>query len=163
MEPQNTQNTQMDTGEDRVNLLAKRIIGCALTVLHTLGTGFLEKVYENALVHELRESGLAVAQQHSMVVRYDGIVVGEYTVDLLVEHLVLVELKVARAIDEIHRALPCNSACYSTSASLALRSNASSWPCRHRRPLRVLRDLRFHFPFGRADRAAGSQGTRVPS
>ena len=58
MEPQNTKNTQMDTGEYRVNLLAKRIIGCALTVLHTLGTGFLEKVYENALVHELRESGL---------------------------------------------------------------------------------------------------------
>ena len=54
MEPQNTQNTQMDIGEDRIDLLSKRIIGCALTVLHALGTGFLEKVYENALVHELR-------------------------------------------------------------------------------------------------------------
>jgi hypothetical protein len=39
----------MDTGEDRVNFLSNRIIGRALTVLHTLGTGFLEKVYENAL------------------------------------------------------------------------------------------------------------------
>jgi hypothetical protein len=67
MEPQNTQNTQMDIGEDRINLLPKRIIGCALTVLHALGTGFLEKVYENALVHELRKSGLAVSQQHPMV------------------------------------------------------------------------------------------------
>ena len=57
MEPQNTQNTQMDTGEDRINLLSKRIIGCALTVLHALGTGFLEKVYENALVHELASLG----------------------------------------------------------------------------------------------------------
>jgi hypothetical protein len=47
----------MDTGEDRVNLLSNRIIGCAFTVLHTLGTGFLEKVYQNALVHELRKSG----------------------------------------------------------------------------------------------------------
>jgi hypothetical protein len=46
------------------NLLSKRIFGCALTVLHALGTGFLEKVYENALVHELRKSGLAVSQQH---------------------------------------------------------------------------------------------------
>src|SRR6476646_1048210 len=99
MEPQNTQNTQMDTGEDRVNLLSRRIIGCALTVLHALGTGFLEKVYENALVHEFRKSGLAVSQQHPMVVRYDGIVVGEYAVDLLVEHIVLVELKVAKAVD----------------------------------------------------------------
>jgi GxxExxY protein len=49
----------MDTGEDRVNFLSNRIIGCALTVLHTLGTGFLEKIYENALVHELRKSELA--------------------------------------------------------------------------------------------------------
>jgi GxxExxY protein len=86
----------MDTGEDRINLLSKRIIGCALTVLHALGTGFLEKVYENSLVHELRKSGLAVSQQHPTVVRYDGIVVGEYAVDLLVEHIVLVELKVAK-------------------------------------------------------------------
>ena len=53
---------------------------------------------------ELRKSGFAVSQQHPMVVRYDGIVVREYTVDLLVEHIVLVELKVAKAIDEIHRA-----------------------------------------------------------
>ena len=94
----------MDTSEDRINLLSKRIIGCALTVLHALGTGFLEKVYENALVHELCAAGLAVSQQHPMVVRYDGVVVGEYTVDLLVEHIVLVELKVAKTIDDIHRA-----------------------------------------------------------
>jgi GxxExxY protein len=104
MEPQNTPNTQMDTGEDKVNLLSNRIIGCALTVLHALGTGFLEKVYENALLHELRKAGIAVSQQHRMVVRYDGIVVGDYAADLLVEHVVLVELKVAKAIDEIHRA-----------------------------------------------------------
>ena len=104
MEPQNTQNTQTDAGEDGVNLLTGRIIGCALTVLHTLGTGFLERVYENALAHELRKSGLAVSQQHPTIVRYDGIVVGEYTVDLFVEHIVLVELKVAKAIDDIHRA-----------------------------------------------------------
>src|ERR1700750_3189022 len=104
MEPQNTQNTQMDTGEGGINRRSKRIIGCALTVLHGLGTGFLEKVYENALAHELRKSGLVVSQQHPMVVRYDGVVVGDYTVDLLVEHSVLVELKAARAIDEIHRA-----------------------------------------------------------
>ena len=104
MEPQNTPNTQTDTGEDLANLLSKRIIGCALTVLHALGTGFLEKVYENALVHELRKSGLAVLPQHRMVVRYDGIVVGDYAVDLLVERIVLVELKVAKGIDEIDRA-----------------------------------------------------------
>ena len=104
MEPQNTPNTQMNTGEDRVNLLSKRIIGCALTVLHALGTGFLEKVYENALLLELRKAGIAVSQQHRMVVRYDGIVVGEYAVDLLIEHTILVELKVAKGIDQIQYA-----------------------------------------------------------
>ena len=55
-------------------------------------------------MHELRKSELAVSQQHPMLVRYDGIVVGDYTVDLLVERIVLVELKAAKAIDEIHRA-----------------------------------------------------------
>jgi GxxExxY protein len=104
MEPQNTQNTQMDTDEGGANLMSKRIVGCALTVPHTLGTGFLEKVYENALVHALRKSGLAVSQQHPMIVRYDGIVVDEYSVDLLVEHIVLFEWKAVKAIDEIHRA-----------------------------------------------------------
>ena len=94
----------METDADRANLLSKRIIGCALTVLRALGTGFLEKVYENALLHELRKAGLAVSQQHRMVVRYDGVVVGDYTADLLVEHTVLVELKVAKGIDEIQLA-----------------------------------------------------------
>ena len=55
-------------------------------------------------MHELRKSGLAVSQQHPIVVRYDGIVIGEYTADLLVERTVLVELKAAKALDEIHRA-----------------------------------------------------------
>ena len=104
MEPQITPNTQMDTEGNGANPLSRRIIGCALTVLHTLGTGFLEKVYENALQHELRKAGLAVSQQHPTLVQYDGIVVGQYTIDLLVEHTVLVELKVAEAIDDIHRA-----------------------------------------------------------
>ncbi len=72
--------------------------------MRTLGTGFLEKVYENALVHELRRAGLAVEQQHRMVIRYDDVVVGDYTADLLVEDMLLVELKVARLIDDIHRA-----------------------------------------------------------
>jgi hypothetical protein len=76
MQPQNTLNTLTDCAEGGVNLLTGRIIGCAQTVLHGLGTGFLEKVYERALMHELGKAGLAVSQQHPMTVRYDGIVVG---------------------------------------------------------------------------------------
>lgn len=84
------------------NDITKSIIGCALRVINTLGTGFLEKVYENAMVVELKKSGLAVDQQKKLAVYYEGEVVGEYSVDLLVERLVLVELKVSREFDENH-------------------------------------------------------------
>nr|WP_294520936.1 GxxExxY protein [uncultured Rhodopila sp.] len=84
--------------------LAKQIIGCALVVSNALGVGFLEKVYENALAHELRKAGLFVEQQHPVTVHYDGAVVGSYAADLLVEKRVLVELKAVTALDAVHRA-----------------------------------------------------------
>jgi GxxExxY protein len=94
-------NTDDDGGLTR---LSERIIGCAFTVANTLGSGFLEKVYENALAYELRKSGLVIEQQHDLVVRYDGVIVGEYVADLFVEDTVLVELKAVRELDDVHRA-----------------------------------------------------------
>jgi len=94
----------MTNDEARINDLSNLVIGCALAVAGTLGSGFVEKVYENALAYELRKSGLAVAQQHGVIVRYEGIIVGEYTTDLLVEDTVLVELKAVKALDNIHLA-----------------------------------------------------------
>ena len=93
----------MHANEDRLNLLSNRIIGCALKVQHTLGVGFLEKVYENALAHELRSSGLKVAQQACFKVLYHDVVVGEYFADLLVEDALMVELKAVRSLDDAHR------------------------------------------------------------
>jgi GxxExxY protein len=87
-----------------LNPLSKRVIGCALTVSNGLGSGFLEKVYENALAHELRKAAVAVEQQRGITVTYDGITVGEYFADLLVEGVVLVELKTVRALEDAHRA-----------------------------------------------------------
>ena len=84
--------------------LSEKVIGCAYTVSNTLGSGFLEKVYENALVHELRQAGLRVDAQHGIIVRYDGEVVGEYTADILVEDVILVELKALRSLDSAHLA-----------------------------------------------------------
>ena len=84
--------------------LSERIIGCAFAVSNTLGVGFLEKVYENALAHELRRGGLTVFQQHAVAVHYDGVVVGTYAADLLVEDAILVELKAVKALDAIHSA-----------------------------------------------------------
>jgi GxxExxY protein len=83
-----------------LNQITEIIIGCAFKVGNTLGCGFLEKVYENALAHELRKAGLRVKQQYPMKVYYDGIVVGEFVVDLLVEECVMVELKAIRAMTE---------------------------------------------------------------
>jgi GxxExxY protein len=94
----------MHTDEMKFGRLSERIIGCAITVANTLGSGFVEKVYENALAHELRKTGLPVEQQCGVAVRYDGVIVGEYTIDLLVDHSVVVELKAVRMLDDIHRA-----------------------------------------------------------
>lgn len=90
--------------EMRYSDLSGRIIGCAFRVLNTLGAGFLEKVYENALAQELRAAGLAVAQQKGIAVYYNGAVVGEYVADLVVAGAVVVELKASKALDPAHTA-----------------------------------------------------------
>lgn len=95
----------MDADERRrLDAITERVIGCAYAVGSGLGHGFLEKVYENALAHELRKVGLAVEQQRSVQVLYDGVVVGDYVADILVQGSVLVELKAVRAFDENHMA-----------------------------------------------------------
>ncbi|MBN8873632.1 MAG: GxxExxY protein [Rhodospirillales bacterium] len=94
----------MNADEFALNNLSERIIGCSMTVSNALGVGFLEKVYENALAHELRKSGVRIAQQKDVSVRYDGVVVGIYTADLVVEETAIVELKAVRALDHVHRA-----------------------------------------------------------
>jgi GxxExxY protein len=87
--------------EARLSALTERIIGCAFKVSNVLGCGFLEKVYENALLHELRKNGLKAVQQQPINVHYDGVLVGEYFADILVEDLVIVEMK---ATSEHHEA-----------------------------------------------------------
>ncbi len=94
----------MDADNRRLNEISRNVIGAAMRVSNTLGSGFLEKVYENALVHELRKAELKADQQRVMTVSYDGIIVGEYAADILVEDAVLVELKAAKALDEVHMA-----------------------------------------------------------
>jgi GxxExxY protein len=73
-------------------------------VYHQLGYGFREKVYENALALELRRMGMKVEQQKEINVYYEGEIVGEYYADLLVQDLVIVELKAASKIIEDHEA-----------------------------------------------------------
>ena len=96
----------MDTDEKTLNAITERIIGCAFRVGR--GCGFLEKCYENALAHELRKLGLKVEQQVALKVWYDDIVVGEYIADLIVEGVILVELKAVQGLDPVHSAVCIN-------------------------------------------------------
>ena len=91
-----------------INEITEKVIGSAFIVSNTLGSGFLEKVYENALTHELRKTGLSLEQQYGIPVYYDGVVVGDYVADLLVEDGVVVELKSVKSLDEIHMAQALN-------------------------------------------------------
>ncbi|MBK6314360.1 MAG: GxxExxY protein [Blastocatellia bacterium] len=80
------------------------IISGAMSVHRALGPGFLESVYERALIHELRKSGLDVERQRSMDVFYDGIVIGTFTADLIVENCVIVENKAVAVLLPAHEA-----------------------------------------------------------
>lgn len=94
----------MNADARRLDAITKQIIGCAFTVANTLGCGFLEKVYENALAYELKNIGLSVERQKSIPVYYKGVAIGDYVADLLVEGCVLVELKCVKQFDEVHLA-----------------------------------------------------------
>jgi GxxExxY protein len=107
---------------DRINGISRTVIGKAFVVSNTLGVGFLEKIYENALAFELREVGLEVRQQHQIAVHYHGMVIGAYTADLLVEAAILVELKAVRALEASHRA-QCLNYLKATRLSLCLLLN----------------------------------------
>ena len=91
-----------------VNTITEKIIGCAYCVSNSLGVGFVEKVYENALAHEIKKSLLKVAQQVPIKVLYDGIMVGDYFADLLMEEQVLVELKAVSMLKDEHVAQSLN-------------------------------------------------------
>ncbi len=93
---------QINADERGLEEITGKIIGCAYTVSNALGCGFLEKVYENALVHELRRTNFEVEQQKSLKVMYDGILVGEYIANVLVQGIIILEVKAVKILDEIH-------------------------------------------------------------
>ena len=82
--------------------ITERIIGCAFKVHRVLGSGFLEKVYENAFFIELNKSGLHAQQQAPVPVLYEGQKVGKYFADILVEKIIVCELKVNELLSREH-------------------------------------------------------------
>src|SRR5271165_1609599 len=84
--------------------LTERVIGAILEVSNVLGVGFLEKVYERALLRELGLRGIRATEQASLVVSYKGQEIGEYYCDILVEDVLVVELKCVEHLAKQHTA-----------------------------------------------------------
>ncbi|MBC8377631.1 MAG: GxxExxY protein [Planctomycetes bacterium] len=82
--------------------LTDRIIGCSFKVHNELGTGFLEKVYRNALAVELKEAAVPFEQEYPLSVSYRGHIVDEYVPDLIVDQKVIVELKAVSMLSKPH-------------------------------------------------------------
>ncbi|MFY9324401.1 MAG: GxxExxY protein [Syntrophomonadaceae bacterium] len=82
--------------------LTEKIIGCAYKVYNQLGAGFIEKIYENALMIELKNAALNAQQQYPVKVYYQDILIGDYVADLVVEEKVIVELKAVSQLTKAH-------------------------------------------------------------
>jgi len=95
-----TQITQMNT-DYLYSGITEKIIGVAYKVYNTLGYGFLEKVYENALIVELKKQGLGIKQQDPIKVHYEGEIIGDYVADLIVEDKVIVEVKAVKKLNSV--------------------------------------------------------------
>jgi GxxExxY protein len=97
---------RLDDGVEnlRFSLLTEKIIGLFYDVYNELGHGFLESVYEQAMLIALRQAGLDVEAQVEIPVRFRGLEVGNYKADLQVDRKVLIELKAARSLEKAHEA-----------------------------------------------------------
>jgi GxxExxY protein len=111
-----------DERRSELDRITEKIIGCVHQVSNTLGAGFLEKVYENALAVELRHRGLEIAQQHGIEVRYKDIPVGDFVTDILVGGTVIIEVKAVKALDDVHSA-QCLNYLKATGLSVCLLVN----------------------------------------
>lgn len=94
---------RQDAGLKHGNI-TQTVIGCAFEVMNELGAGFLESVYEKALLLALRQKGVSAVAQHPINVYFRGVCVGEFFADMLVDEKVIVELKAVKAIAPEHQA-----------------------------------------------------------
>ncbi|MDQ6787868.1 MAG: GxxExxY protein [Acidobacteriota bacterium] len=88
--------------------LSYQIVGLAIQVRKELGFGFLEKVYENALMVLLEENGIKAEQQFPIKVSFHGRIIGDYIADILVENQIILELKAQDKIVDVHKAQTLN-------------------------------------------------------
>ena len=93
-----------DGGERTTDAVTSDIIAAIIEVHRVLGPGFLEGIYRRALMLELRKRGMTVGTEVEVEIIYDGAIVGQHRLDLLVEDLVIVELKTVEALSRAHYA-----------------------------------------------------------
>ena len=94
----------MDAGGLIHRELSEQVIGAFYETYNELGFGFLESVYENAFAMQLELAGFRVSRQHPIVVRFKGQKVGEFRADLLIENVLLVEIKSVTTLLPVHEA-----------------------------------------------------------
>ena len=94
----------MDFQDTKHKTLTAAIISIFYKVYNTLGYGFLEKVYENAMMYEFKKAGIPAVSQSPIKVLYEDEIMGEYYADILVDDKVIVEIKAARNLAPDHKA-----------------------------------------------------------
>jgi GxxExxY protein len=118
--------------------LTKKIIGCAYSVYNKMGFGFLESVYEKCLLIEFRNQGLSVETQKPITIFYDGEMVGDFVVDMIVEDIIIVELKSVKQIAKVHEAQLVNYL-VATGKRVGLIINFGEYKVEIRRKVRSLK------------------------
>lgn len=89
---------------DRLDRLAKKIIGIAIEIHKILGPGFVEKIYTKALAYELSKNNIKFVKEKTIRVKYKNLLLGDQRVDFLIEDVLILELKAVSAIGDIHLA-----------------------------------------------------------
>ena len=112
--------------------LTYKVIGLGMQIHRMLGHGYLEKVYENSLMVLFRREGIFAEQQVPIKVRFEGEIVGDYCADILVEQRLILELKVAERITNVHKAQTLNYL-KATGLELALILNFGAQSFEHHR------------------------------
>ena len=116
------QDRKRHDGQDRFSEITKAILGCCFDVINTLGSGFVESVYRNALVIALDDSGLEVSAERGFEVVFRGKKIGIFVPDLIVEKQVVVELKSCEHLTGEHQAQLINSLA-ATNLSVGILAN----------------------------------------
>ena len=125
--------------------LAGKVIGLAMKVHRTLGAGFLESVYQNALHFELLRTGLKAELEVPIQIRYEGVVVGDYVADMVVNDSLIVEIKAVNALAAAHEVQTVNYLA-ATGRNEAVLLNFGTKSLEFKKKFRIYRDPEEDFP-----------------